>query len=97
MSYVWSFRISFSKPVVVVGLWDVGWLYYLKQKARFVITLTGRRLSLTSEQCSSLLEVILIFCSLKLKFGPVIPTPPYSEGELYTVLERNVSIQVRPE
>merc|ERR1719384_1826167 len=29
----------------------------------------------------------------ELKFGPVIPTPPYSEGELYTVLERNVSIQ----
>ena len=56
-----------------------------------------RRLTLTSEQWSSLLDVILIFCSLKLKFGPVIPTPPYSEGEFYTVLERNVSIQVRPE
>ena len=40
-------------------------------------------------------DVILTFCFLKLKFGPVIQTPPYSEGEFYTVLERNVSIQVR--
>ena len=38
-----------------------------------------------------------MFFLLQLNFGPVIPTPPYSEGEFYTVLERNVSIQVRPE
>ena len=31
---------------------------------------------------------------VQFKFGPVTPTPPYSEGEFYTVLDRNVSIQV---
>ena len=44
-----------------------------------------------------LLDINLMFFLLQLNFGPVIPTPPYSEGEFYTVLERNVSIQVRPE
>merc|ERR1719471_391692 len=29
----------------------------------------------------------------KFKFGPLVPTPPYSEGEFYTVLDRNVSIE----
>ena len=44
---------------------------------------------------TNIADVILTFCFLKLKFGPVVQTPPYSEGEFYSVLERNVSFQVR--
>ena len=35
-----------------------------------------------------------IQCFLQIKFDPVIATPPFSEGEYYTTVERNVSLEV---
>ena len=31
----------------------------------------------------------------QIKFDPVTPTPPYSEGEYYTTERRNLSLEVR--
>ena len=31
----------------------------------------------------------------QIKFDPVRPTPPYSEGEYYTTERRNLSLEVR--
>ena len=35
------------------------------------------------------------YFSDQIKFDPVRPTPPYSEGEYYTTERRNLSLEVR--
>ena len=35
------------------------------------------------------------YFSPQIKFDPVTPTPPYSEGEYYTTERRNLSLEVR--
>ena len=35
------------------------------------------------------------YFSDQIKFDPVTPTPPYSEGEYYTTERRNLSLEVR--
>ena len=37
----------------------------------------------------------MVIISLQIRLDPIEPSRPYSEGEYYTTLNRNVSIQVK--